>query len=105
MNRTLKQNKSLHLYFRLLSEALNEAGISQEVFVRGLEIDNSPESVKEVFKKLAKAKYLEDSTTKLSTKELMDLYEEMNRHTSKIGISIPFPSEEELSLKDTYGKL
>jgi len=92
--RTLNQNNALHLYCKMLSDELNEAGISQKVFLNGLEVDNSPESVKAVFRALGMAKYGKDSTAKLTKKEMSDLYEEFNRHTSKIGISIPFPSIE-----------
>lgn len=93
--RTDKQNRSLHKFCELLSETLNEAGISQRVLLEGLEIDNSPESVKAVFRAMGKAKYGKDSTAKLTTKEVMDIYEEFNRHTSKIGIHVPFPSEDD----------
>ena len=103
--RTLKQNKSLHLYCTMLAESLNEAGISQKVFLRDLEVDNTPISVKEVFKGLARAKYLKDSTTELTTKEMMELYEEINRQTSKIGIYIEWPSEETRNFKEYYSKL
>lgn len=92
--RTTAQNNALHQYCKLLSEALNEAGISQRVFLQDLEVDNSPESVKAVFRSLGKAKYLKDSTAKLTTKECSDIYEEINRQSSKVGIHIPFPSEE-----------
>lgn len=51
--RTAKQNKALHKFCELLAEACNEAGISQRLFLEGLEVDNSPESVKAVFRGLA----------------------------------------------------
>lgn len=92
--RTLKQNKSLHLYCKMLSEALNDAGISQGVFLHGLEVDNSPESIKAVFREIGKTKYLENSTAKLSTKEMTDVWEEINRHIASFGIHIPWPNRE-----------
>ena len=94
--RTIKQNKSLHLFCRELARELNEHGITQAIFLRGLEIDNSDESVKEVFRKIAEAKYLEHKTSKLSTKELIDVWEEINRHIASFGIHIPWPSKEQL---------
>ncbi len=93
--RTTKQNNALHLYCELLADELNMAGISQRVFLEGLEVDNSADSVKAVFRALGKAKYLKDSTSKLTTKECTDIYEEINRQSSKVGIHIPWPSEEE----------
>jgi len=92
--RTLKQNKALHLYCKMLSEALNNAGISQGVFLRGLEVDNSPESVKAVFREIGKVKYLENSTARLSKKEMTEVFEEINRHIASFGIHIPWPSKE-----------
>jgi hypothetical protein len=92
--RTTRQNNALHLYCQMLAETLNEAGISQQVFLQGLEVDNSPDSVKAVFRALGKAKYGKESTSLLTTKECSDIYEEFNRHTAKIGIHVPWPSEE-----------
>lgn len=100
--RTQLQNKSLHLYCKLLADALNQAGISQRVFLQGIEVDNTPVSVKEVFKGLASAKYLKDSTTELTTKEMTDLYDEINRQTSKIGIHIDWPSNETKNFAETF---
>jgi len=97
--RSNRQNKALHLYCAHLSEALNTAGISQRVFLRGLEVENSPDSVKAVFRALGKAKYLKGSTKDLTTKECSDLYDEINKQSSKIGVFVPWPSEEELSFK------
>lgn len=93
--RTINQNSALHLYCKVLAETLNEAGITQDVLVRGIEVDNSPESVKAVFRALGKAKYGKESTADLTTKEMSDIYEEFNRHTSKIGIHLPWPSTEQ----------
>lgn len=100
--RTTAQNNALHLYCEMLAESLNEAGISQSVFLQGLEVDNSLESVKAVFRALGKAKYGKESTALLTTKECSNIYEEINRQSSKIGIHIPFPSQEDLFLKEIY---
>ena len=94
--RTIQQNRSLHLYCQQLSNKLNEAGISQRVLLEGLEIDNSEESIKDIFRSLGRAKYKKDSTAKLTTKEMSDCYEELNRHIAKLGIHIPWPSQEEI---------
>lgn len=102
--RTDLQNRSLHLFCKLLAEALNEAGISQRVFLEGLEVDNTPESIKSVFKGIANAKYLKDSTTELTTKEVEEIYDEINRQSSKIGIHIDWPTKEALYYKQTKKK-
>ena len=36
-----------------------------------------------------------NSTTELETKQVSEVYETLNRHTAKRGVSIPFPSKEE----------
>lgn len=94
--RTGSQNNSLHLYCRELAKELNESGISQSVFFKDIEADYSEETIKDLFRSFAKAKYGKDKTSQLTTKELSDLYEEVNRHTSKLGIHIPWPSIEGL---------
>lgn len=100
--RTTRQNNALHEYCKQLSETLNEAGITQRVFLQGLEVNNSPESVKAVLRELGRAKYGKKSTADWTTKEAVDIYEEINRHTSKIGIYVPWPSEDEKNFLEEY---
>lgn len=100
--RTLLQNNSLHLYCQMLAEALNEAGIGQAMFLQDFEIDNSMESIKNVFREIGRLKYNKESTAKLTTKEVTEIYDEINRQVSKRGIYIPFPSEESRSLEENY---
>ena len=95
--RTLKQNDALHKYCRQLSDALVEAGISQRMFLEGLEHDTSPEFIKAVFRAIGKSKYGKTSTALLSTKEVTDIFDEMNRQVSKFGIVIGWPSIDELA--------
>ena len=95
--RTLRQNDALHKYCRQLSDALVEAGISQRMFLEGLEHDTSPEFIKSVFRAIGKSKYGKTSTSILSTKECSNVYEELNRQSASKGISIPWPSEDELA--------
>jgi hypothetical protein len=93
--RTILQNKSLHKYCELLSIALCEAGITQKRFIEAMdEIENSPESVKSVFRAMGKAKYNKISTADLTTKEMNSIYEEFTRNTAKIGIYVKWPSAE-----------
>jgi len=92
--RTNAQNRSLHLYCSQLAEELNEAGITQRVFLQYLEVDNSAESVKSVFRALGKAKYGKESTSKLTTKECTDIYDEINRNSSRLGIHVAWPNRD-----------
>lgn len=99
MQRTSKQNNSLHLYCRQLASLLNKSGISQSVFFEGMEADYTEEMIKGIFRKYARVMYGEDSTKKLTTGQITALYDELNRHVSKFGISLAWPSEDELRWK------
>ncbi len=92
--RTPKQNNALHEFCIQLAAELNDHGIGQKIFLQYFEIDNSMESIKNVFREIGRLKYGKKSTADLTTKELQDIYEEINRQTSKLGIHVPFPSEE-----------
>lgn len=99
MKRTAKQNKSLHLYFRLLAEELNEAGLDmKKVLKPTIDISWNERSVKEyLWRPIQNAQVVKKSTTELSTEEINKIWEVINRHLSeKFGIYVPFPSEEEL---------
>ena len=92
--RSILQNNSLHEYCQQLADKCNEVGISQRLLLEGLEIDNSLQSVKSIFREMGRAKYGKKSTADLTTKEMSSIYEEFNKHTSKIGIHIDWPSLE-----------
>lgn len=94
MKRTNQQNKSLHKYLDELSRELNLQGIDVKVMVKNLRVDATPEMMKEIFRSIAKEKFQVSSTADLSTKQLTECYEEMNRLTSSMGIAISFPSQE-----------
>jgi hypothetical protein len=102
--RTDLQNKSLHLYCQQVSDTLNEAGIGYKTLITGLEIEQSMETIKSVIRLIGGAKYRKYSTAELTTKELMDCYEEFNKHLATLGVHVPFPSQEELNFKETYEK-
>ena len=102
--RTSQQNKSLHLYCEMLYEELGLAGITQKKFLQAMdEVNNSPQSIKAVFREYGRVKYGKNSTADLTTKEMSDIYEEFNRNLAKIGIHVPWPSVEHNFLDD-YGK-
>ena len=100
--RTSQQNKSLHLFCKLLAEELNDHGITQPLFLKDFSIDNTPESVKGVFRDIGWQKFMANSTAKLTTKEITEIYDEINRQVSKFGIYIAWPSEEEISKNKEY---
>jgi hypothetical protein len=96
-SRTLTQNAAIHLYYRLLADAFNEAGLDvRQVFKPEADIPVTPELVKEqMWKPIQRALTKKESTTRLTTKEVNEVFEVMHRHISeKFGINVPFPTRE-----------
>ncbi|WP_201353834.1 hypothetical protein [Hydrogenimonas urashimensis] len=93
--RTIKQNAAMHLYFTMVADALNEAGLDMKQVIKA-DVPWSPSSVKEVmWKRLQKAMLGKESTTKLKKEEIDKVYDVMNRLLGeKFGIHVPFPSKE-----------
>ena len=97
--RTSAQNRSAHLWFTHVSEALNESGNDMQVVLsKRMGVWWTPTSVKEcLFKVLAKAMYDKDSTTKLTTKEFTEVANMLQAVLAKdYGVDVDIPSEETL---------
>ena len=95
--RTLQQNRALHLYFQLLAEALNDAGLDMRKTLKpGVEIPWTEESVKtHLCKEVMKVMFDKESTNDLTTGEVSQVYEVVDRHLSQsTGVHVPFPCEE-----------
>ena len=98
--RTEQQNKALHLYFTLLAEELNAAGLTVQATLKpGVELDWTPGLIKEVlWRQTQKALLKKRSTTELNKQQEIDLiYDTINRHLSERfpGLPhVPFPSLE-----------
>ncbi|HDZ25560.1 hypothetical protein LCGC14_0963630 [marine sediment metagenome] len=99
--RTLKQNRALHLWFNHLSEELNNAGLDLKQTLRhDAEIPWSSFLVKEcLFRPIMKAQFGFSTTTKLSTKQIDEVFDTVNRYISDLGIHVPFPSIESIMMK------
>ena len=96
--RTNQQNKSLHLFLELLSKELNEAGLDmRKVLKPNVDIPWTKENTKEyLWRPIQEALKLKKSTTELTTEEVSQVWEVLNRHLSeKFGVTVPFPSEEQ----------
>lgn len=96
--RSLSQNAAIHLYMTILAQELNEAGLDmKKVLKPSVDISWNVKNVKEyIWKPIQMALKLKDSTTKLTTKEVNEVYECIDRHIGqKFGIHIPFPSYEQ----------
>jgi hypothetical protein len=103
--RTKQQNKSLHLYCQQVADALNEAGISYKMLLEGIEITNTMESTKNLFRLIGGAKFNKYSTADLTTKQLMGIFEDFNEIIARKGIHIAWPSEETKNFTETYKNL
>lgn len=99
MIRTEKQNNALHLYFRMIAEALNDAGLDMKVVLKPeVDIPWTEDSVKKFLWKPIQEIYLtKKSTTELNTEEINKVYEILTRHIGeKFGIFVKFPSIEDI---------
>lgn len=92
--RTNLQNNALHLWCEQVATTLNDAGITQKTALQGLELDNTSESIKSLFRSVCTAKYGVKSTSQLTAKQMSDAWEELNRHFGFMGIHCPWPSNE-----------
>ena len=93
--RTLKQNKALHLMFEHLAESLNDAGLDMKKTLKPeVEIPWSKETIKEyIWKPIMKAQLGKKSTTEMTTKDIDKVFNTIVRHLGqKFGIEIEFPS-------------
>ena len=99
--RSSKQNRALHLWFTQVSDLLNNKGITFES-VAGLESMYTGEYIKVVwFKEMAKALFDIDSTTKLNSSQINQIFDVVSKHISEMtGEFIDFPSIENL-IKNT----
>lgn len=96
--RTIQQNKALHLYFQHLADRLNEAGLDMRVVLKPeVDIPWSKDSVKEfLWRPIQRYMLLKKSTTELGSQDIDKVFETLNRHLAeKFGLSEPFPSLEE----------
>ena len=87
----------------MLADELNDAGLDlRKVLKPEIEIPWSKESIKNFLWRPVQEIYLsKKSTTELTTKDIDEIWEILNRHLGeKFGIHIPFPSEEEMVLKE-----
>lgn len=95
--RSMKQNAALHVYCKMLSEALNDAGLDmKQVLAHHAEIPWDESAVKnKLWRPIQQAMIEEESTTKARTIDYPAIYETLNRYTaSKLGVSVDWPSKE-----------
>lgn len=105
--RTITQNKSLHLYFKMISDELNELGI--EFCYQGLKgidlsVPYTPIIFKELFwKPVQKTLFDINSTTDLTTSQIDIMINVFNKFFAEKGVLLEFPSIE--MLMSSYGEM
>lgn len=100
--RTKKQNSAFHLWCKELSDEANVCGINQRVILEQIEVDWTEDAVKGLVRAIAKAKYGITKTSELTTIQLTDCCEEVNKIFASKGIHVPFPSLENAELLKFY---
>lgn len=97
--RTTQQNKSIHKLCEMVAESMNDAGYDLKAVLekKVIPVPCTKENIKEnIFKPIEKALFNKGSTTQLTTGEVTEVYEVMNRWLGQeFGIHVPFPSEDE----------
>lgn len=98
-SRTLKQNRALHLFFRFISNELNELGI--EFNYQGLNGDYSTRYTENIVKNfiwrpIQVALFDIESTTKLNSEQINEIIDVLICWFSNKGVHLDFPSIETL---------
>lgn len=94
--RTHKQNNALHVYCRMLSEALNDAGYDmKKTLKQEAEIPWTTELVKQyLWKPVQEAVTGADSTSTAGTEDYDKVHQVLSKHLSeKFNVYIPFPAK------------
>lgn len=94
MKITNQQRKATHKYFDEVARELNNQGIDVQVLVKNLRVDATPEMMKNIYRAIGKEKFGITSTEELTTGQVTQCYEEMNRLLASVGCHIAFPSQE-----------
>lgn len=112
--RSQKQNRAIHLWFRLLADTLNDSGLDMKAVLKpSVSISWTDKTIKEyIYKPIIEAMLLKKSTTELTTKEIDKVWEIINLHLGeKFGVEVPpIPSQEQTenylkSLEQSYEKI
>lgn len=93
--RTIRQNKALHLYFTHLAQELNDAGLDMRKTLKpGVEIPWSAKTIKEyIWRPIMKAQLGKESTTEMTTKDIDRVFDTITRHLAdEFGLQVDFPS-------------
>ena len=103
--RTISQNKALHLYCEDMAEKLTNGGYTQrklwEVLKHGFDLPVTMEMVKDVFRSVGKAMFKKDSTADLTTIEIQEVYASVDQGFAETtGCRAEWPSVDSLADKN-----
>jgi len=102
--RTDVQNRSIHKGCQQLADVLVENNQTLNSVIEKLEIRPTMESIKVLFKAIALAKFEVDSTTKLESNQVTEVWQDLAYAVSQAtGVNVEFPSQESMmfnSLED-----
>lgn len=105
---TWQQMKSLYLYLSKLSDELNDAGFDMlavcAAMVEGFSVQCTKERLKQcVWDEIMSALFSVTSITKLTTKEVSIVYENVNKIVGeKFKVHVPWPDSYGKSLEEEY---
>ena len=103
--RTSQQNRALWLYFTILAYELNQRGLDMKTIIREeVEIEWTKDSICQyLWRPLQKTMFGEISTRKLTTEQINQIYDNLNRiiiERTSGEVQVNFPSIEELFVKN-----
>ena len=99
IKRTQQQNKALHVWLKQKADQCRDAGISPKMaFAQTIELEMTPQLMKEIWRTVQKAMFRKGSTTELSKHmEIDEVVEHINRFFAEKfnleGIEFPFDVE------------
>lgn len=97
--RSIPQNRSVHQYFSLMSEEMNDAGITQKdltlSFKDGFELPVTPGMIKDIFRAVGFAMFKKKSTSDLDSKEIQKVHQVVDQRFGEVtGVTVPWPSDD-----------
>ncbi len=97
--RTTKQNAALHKLFQELADELNDRGLYVGQVIRFDAPWDGPRVKELIWREVQKKVTGKQSTTKLTTREIDQVFEVIHRALSEKGVDIEFPSIETIMNK------
>ncbi len=98
--RTQQQNKAMRLYWRLVADEMREGGIDSRVVISVPVDATAAQAEHNIWRPIMAALYPDiKSTADLTNEQMTDIYEHMNIALGELGISVPWPCEDELRMR------